>query len=177
MKIIQLFEQAPIILDAATLRKEAEAAGHKLFDSHRSGLIFSGDIKVVSIKKYRSYNEGNYDTFDYVFKPKPIDLADDEVKESHAVAGVIYVAGADGITLITLPGVKVKVSGDMKEPEEPAEGATWRVWDRAGYQYTVEPKHGVAPLSHDHDEALHQLKTGRYGFGAIGVMRIEKVNK
>lgn len=67
-------------LNAGELRKEAEAAGHRLFDSHRSGLIFDGDIEIMAVEEYGT----SYDTFDYLFRP-PKDVADGKVKKEHAI--------------------------------------------------------------------------------------------
>lgn len=152
---------------ASELRKEAEDAGHKLFDSHRSGLIFDGDIEIMTVKEYGT----TYDTFDYLFRP-PKDVADGKVKKEHAIEGVLYVAGAGGIRILTMPGVSVEIAGDLKVSQEADEGATWIVTDKGGYEYEVGPRRGQPPLSHDPKTALKQLKEPGNQYGIIGATNI-----
>jgi hypothetical protein len=156
-------------LSAGELRKEAKAAGHKLFDSHRSGLIFDGDIEIMTAKEYGT----SYDTFDYIFRP-PKDVADDKVKKEHAIEGVIYVAGADGIKILTVSDVSVEIVGDLKVPQETGEGATWIVTDAGGYEYEIGPRRGQRPLSHDPEKALKQLREPGNRYGIRNVSSIKK---
>lgn len=134
-------------MDASVLIKEAKTAGKKLYDFHRSGLVFSDDAVVLTLKEYGK----SYDTFDYLFRPEPRDVADTKVKITDAIDGIIYIGGGDGVRLVTLPGVKIKLIN--LPAKQKSTGTSWRVWDKNGYEYIIHD------LSSDPKEALKQLQT------------------
>ena len=100
--------------DAKKLRATARKAGESLFKSHKSGLLLGDQITVIPFTNFISEDD-TYDTWMYVFDPTTgigRDLADQPIKEAHAVHGVIHIGWPDGILLVTLPGIKASVSGD-----------------------------------------------------------------
>jgi hypothetical protein len=94
-------EQSPA--DMALLNM-AEKSGAKLYG--KDLIIDEKTVERGSVKQYMGGGDGkSFDTFDYVFKPstgKAYDVADSPINASHAdVDGKIYVAGANGVFVIT----------------------------------------------------------------------------
>jgi hypothetical protein len=159
MKLDEILSEDIVKIGAEDLRKQARKAGEKLFGGSHSGLLLGDDISIKTLKQFTAH-DSTYDTYQYIFDPKTgkgTDTADSKVKPEHAIDGVIYVGGADGITVVTLPGTEIKISGELKKKEN-LEGASWVVTDKNGYEYVLKPTRGFKPLSSDPEEALKQIQ-------------------
>ena len=95
----------------------ARKAGEKLYGTSSSGLLLDTNVERMSYEDYKESmgGEASVDTFDYVIFPSTgsgIDAADEDLSARHMdVDGKIYLAGSNGILVISNPPFKKLAKG------------------------------------------------------------------
>lgn len=103
MKLQHLFEHSD-----RQLIDLAKKIGQQMYGSSHSGLVFRDQVKTMQYSKYvGDQEEPTVDTYDYVFFPssgKGLDAADQEfTKDMVDTDGKIYIAGSNGVVILTNP--------------------------------------------------------------------------
>lgn len=105
--------QRSVTLSKSKLIQLARKAGSTMYGTSNSGLIFEDKVRITPYQSYARETHGVYDTFDYGFNPKSgkgADIADEPMSPDHAIDGVVYLGGSEGVNLLTIPGTTVKLT-------------------------------------------------------------------
>ena len=103
----------------------AKKIGDELHGNSTSGLIFSAEIKRMTFTEYANHQDDpsnpTVDTFDYVFYPstgKGLDASDDVLTKEHVDKdGQIYLAGAEGVLILSEPFSTVKPKEEFDQQQ------------------------------------------------------------